>query len=94
MTLKITSRECLKLLKGKWEIPSKKWRKRRTKKLEDISNSLKENQGKAIKHMKETIQDLKTEIETIKKTQAKEIIETEIMRKWSGTTNTSINSRI
>ena len=36
------------------------------KKLEDISKSLKENQEKAIKHMKETIQDLKTEIETIK----------------------------
>ena len=32
------------------------------KKLEDISKSLKE---KAIKHMKETIQDLKTEIEII-----------------------------
>ena len=31
--------------------------------------------------MKETIQDLKTEIETIKKTQAEGIIETEIMRK-------------
>ena len=30
--------------------------------------------------MKETIQDLKTEIETIKKTQAKEIIKTEFMR--------------
>ena len=44
--------------------------------------------------MKETIQDLKTEIETIKKTQVKGIIEKEIMRKGSGTTNTSINSRI
>ena len=31
--------------------------------------------------MKEPIQDLKTEIETITKTQAKGIIETEIMRK-------------
>ena len=31
--------------------------------------------------MKETIQDLKTEIETIKKKQAQGIIETEIMRK-------------
>ena len=43
--------------------------------------------------MKETLQDLKTEIETIK-TQTRGIIETEIMRKRSGTTNTSINSRI
>ena len=44
--------------------------------------------------MKETIQDLKTEKETIKKTQAEGIIEIEIMRKRSGITNASINSRI
>ena len=36
--------------------------------------------------MKETIQDLKTEIETIKKTQAEGIIEIEIMTKQLGTT--------
>ena len=44
--------------------------------------------------MKETIQDLKTEIETIKEKQTKRSIEIEIMRKWSGTINASINSRI
>ena len=49
--------------------------------MEDINKSLKENQEKPIKHMKETIQDLKTEIETIKKPQTEGIIETEIMRK-------------
>ena len=38
------------------------------KKLEYINKSLKENQEKAIKHMKGTTHDLKTEIETIKKT--------------------------
>ena len=48
----------------------------------------------AIKYMKETIQDLKTEIETIKKTQAEGIIETEIMRKLSETRNASIKSKI
>ena len=37
---------------------------------------------------------MKTEKETIKKTQAMGIIETEILRKQSGTTNTSMNSRI
>ena len=37
---------------------------------------------------------MKTEIETIRKTQAEGIIETEIMRKRSGTTTTSMNSRI
>ena len=47
--------------------------------MEYISKSLKENQERAIKY--ETIQDLKTEIETIKKTEAEGIIEPEIMRK-------------
>ena len=60
--------------------------------MEHINKSLKKHE-KEIKHMKETIQDLKTEIETIKK-KTKEIIETEIMRKWSGTTTTSKNNRI
>ena len=44
--------------------------------------------------MKEINQDLKTKIGKIKKTQAKKIIETEIMSKQSGTTNSSMNSRI
>ena len=67
---------------------------------EEMRNSLKEIEKKTnkkieeIKHMKETIQDLKTEIKTIKKTQSGGIIETEIMRKLSGTTNANINSRI
>ena len=51
------------------------------KKLEDINKSLKENKKKSNQMYKRTIQDLKTEIEIIKKTQTKGIIETEIMRK-------------
>ena len=43
------------------------------KKLEDISKSLKENQEKSIKHMIETIQDSKTEIETISKHKLREL---------------------
>ena len=62
--------------------------------MEEINKSLKENQEKAIKQMKETIQDLKTEIETIKKTETEGILEMENMGKWSGTTNASINNRI
>ena len=42
------------------EKTNKNWKK--------INKSLKENQGKAIKQMKVTIQDMKTEIETTKKT--------------------------
>ena len=44
--------------------------------------------------MKQTVQDLKTEIEAIKKTQVKGIIDTKILRKQSGTKNTSMNRRI
>ena len=46
----------------------KEMEEKTNKKLEDISKSLKENQEKSVKRMKETIQDSKTEIETIKKT--------------------------
>ena len=38
------------------------------KKLDDISKFFKENQEKEIKHMQESIKDMKTEIERIKKT--------------------------
>ena len=51
------------------------------KKLEDISKSLKENQDKTIKQVKEKFQDLKTKIETINKTQTKGILKMEIMGK-------------
>ena len=55
--------------------------KKKTKKSEEINKALKENQAKVIKQVKETIKDLKTKIETRKKTQTEEIIKTEIMRK-------------
>ena len=93
--LKSNFRRMFETLKEEMRISLKEMEEKTNKKLEDISKSLKEKQTKkAIKHMKEAIEDLKTEIETIKKTQAKEIIETEIMRKRSGTTNANINSRI
>ena len=40
------------------------------------------------------VQDLKTEIETIKKTQTEEILEMENLSKWSGTTDASTTNRI
>ena len=55
--------------------------------MEEINKSLKENQEKAIKHMKETIQDLKTEIETIKKTQTEEILGWELQTQASSMEN-------
>ena len=51
----------------------KEMEKTTNRKLEDISKSIKENQEKAIKHMIETIQDSKTEIETISKHNLREL---------------------
>ena len=89
--LKIISGECLK---EEMRNSLKEIEEKTNKTLEDTSKYLKENQEKEIKHRKDTIQDLKTEIETIKKMQTEGIIETEIMRKQSGTTNSIMNSRI
>ena len=47
-----------------------------------------------IKQVKETVQDLRTEIEAIKKTQTKEILEMENLGQQSGSTDASITSRI
>ena len=44
--------------------------------------------------MKEVVQNLKTEIEAIKKTQTEETMEMENLGKWSGTTDASITNRI
>ena len=63
------------------EKTNKNWKK--------STNPLKKTKKKAIKQMKETIKR-----ETIKKTQTEEIIEMEIMKKFSGITNTSLKSRI
>ena len=81
------------ILKKEMRNSLKEIEEKTNKKLEDISKSLKEMQEKEIKHVKETTQALKTEIETIKKTQAEGIIEREIMRKRSETTNASMNTR-
>ena len=44
--------------------------------------------------MKETVQDLKTEIEVIKKTQTKGTVDIENLSKLTGTTETSITNKI
>ncbi|KAL6046108.1 hypothetical protein STEG23_023652 [Scotinomys teguina] len=74
---------------------------------EEIKNSLKEleektnkkigrkqSQEKAIKQMKETVQNLKIEIETIKKTQTEGRLERENLTKQTGTTDKSITNRM
>ena len=63
----------------------------------DINNALKEIQESTSKQMKElnkTIQDLKMEVETIKKTQRETTLEIEMLGKKSGTIDASISNRI
>ena len=64
---------------------------------EDINNSLKEiqeNTGKQVKELNKMIQDLKVEVETIKKTQMEANLEMENLGKRSGITDVSITNRI
>ena len=64
---------------------------------EDTQKSLKELQGnktKQVMELNKTIQDLKMEVETIKKTQRETTLEIEILGKKSGTLHASISNRI
>ena len=64
---------------------------------EEINNSLKEiqeNTGKQVKELNKAIQDLKVEVETIKKTQMEANLEMENLGKTSGITDVSIINRI
>ena len=64
---------------------------------EDINNSLKEiqeNTGKQVKELNKAIQDIKVEVETIKKTQVEANLEMENLGKKSRITDVSITNRI
>jgi hypothetical protein len=64
---------------------------------EAINNSLKEiqeNTGKQVKELNKVIQDLKMEVETIKKAQMEANLETENLGKESGITDVNITNRI
>jgi BMFP domain-containing protein YqiC len=64
---------------------------------EETDKSLKEIQENTIKQLKEinkTVQDLKMDIEVIKKIQSKGILEVEKLGKRTRTTNASITNRI
>jgi chromosome segregation ATPase len=63
----------------------------------DINNSLKEiqeNTGKKVKELNTVIQDIKVEVETIKKTQMEANLEMENLGKRSEITDVSITNRI
>ena len=55
---------------------------------------LQENQTKQVIELNKTIQDLKREVDTIKKTQIEATLEIETLRKKSGTIDVSISNRI
>ena len=61
---------------------------------EETQKSLKELQENTIKQANKTIQDLKMEIETIKKSQRETTLELEILGKRSGVIDASIANRI
>ena len=63
----------------------------------EIQKSLKElqeNTTKQVMNLNKTIQDLKMEVETIKKTQSETTLEIETLGKKSGNIDTSISNRI
>lgn len=60
-----------------------------------MSKFLKESQeSQEKKKLNKTVQDLKIELEVIKKTQTRGLLEIENLVKESGTTDASINNRI
>jgi hypothetical protein len=64
---------------------------------EKIQKSLKElqkNTTKQVMELNKIIQDLKMEVETMKKSQRKTTLEIKILRRKSGAINASIRSRI
>ena len=71
------------------------------KQVEDIKEEtqkslkeLQENTTKQVMELNKTIQDLKREVDTIKKTQSEATLEIETLGKKSGTIDTSISNRI
>jgi prefoldin subunit 5 len=55
---------------------------------------LQENTTKQMMELNKTIQDLKREVDTIKKTQSEATLEIETLEKKSGTIDASISNRI
>ena len=62
--------------------------------MEEVREEKQENTSKQVMELNKTIQDLKMEVETIKKTQRETTLEIEILRKKSGTIEGSISNRI
>ena len=64
------------------------------KETQKFLKELQENNTKQVKKLNKTIQDLKMEVETIKKTRRETTLEIEIFGKKSGTIDASTSKRI
>ena len=79
----------------KIEEMSKEMDEKYNKKFEEMSKSVNDtlgNQEKTIKQVKETVQELKTEMEAMKKTQTKNWLDMENLGKRTETTESSITN--
>ena len=81
----------------KFEEMSKEMEENYNKKSEEMSKSVNDtlgNQEKTIKQVMETVHEMKTEMEAMKKTQTEGQLEMENQGKWTETTESSIINRI
>ena len=100
-SLKQDTNNSLKELDEKYnkriEEMSKEMDEKYNKKFEELSKSIKDtlgNQEKTIKQVMETVQDLKIEMEAMKKTQNENRLDIENLGKRTETTESSITNRI
>ncbi|ERE73234.1 heterogeneous nuclear ribonucleoprotein C-like 1-like isoform 1 [Cricetulus griseus] len=91
--LKNNFMEMIENLKEEIKKSFREMEEKTNQKMQEIKESQK-SQENTIKHLKETVQDLKTKLETIKKTQTEGMLEVEKLSKQSGTTDASITNRI
>ena len=91
--LKINFMGMIENLKEEIRKSCREMEEKTNQKMQEIKESQK-SQENTIKQLKETVQDLKTELVTIKKTQTEGMLEMEKLSKQSGTTDASITNRI
>ncbi|KAL6056636.1 hypothetical protein STEG23_020363 [Scotinomys teguina] len=92
--LKNDFKKMIEAFKEEMKTTLKEFKEKTKTTMEGINKSLKESQEKAIKQVHVTVQDLKTEIEAIKKKQTERRLEIENLSKRTGTTDANITNRI
>ena len=92
--LKINFMEMIENLKEEIRKSFREMEEKTNQKMQEIKESQKSQEETRIKQLKATVQDLKNELVTIKKTQTEGMLEVEKLSKQSGTTDASITNRI